>query len=350
MSVHFLTRFAARLSACVLIAVLLFSANRLRAQDLHFSQFMNNPLLTNPANTGFNPDYDYRIGASYRNQWANIPVPYKTMSIWGDWQAFRDRFENGWLGLGGVLLRDVAGSGNLTSTKIYGSVAYHQELGYKSLLTAGFNIGYASKSIDINKFHFANQWTGKFFDANYPSGESFKYSQIGYIDLQAGLNYAYFANDNLYLNGGASIMHLNEPKESFFSAGQNDNKVPVRYTAFANASVKLNDQWIINPNAYYSNQAGASEIVGGLMAQYNLSGDGETQLIGGAYYRYQDAAVAMLGLELKNIRVTFTYDATTSSLKNYNNGRGAAEFSVIKYGSYVDNSGLRDVRCPSFKN
>lgn len=28
------------------------------AQDLHFSQFFNNPLLTNPANTGFIPDAD----------------------------------------------------------------------------------------------------------------------------------------------------------------------------------------------------------------------------------------------------------------------------------------------------
>ena len=31
--------------------------------------------------------------------------------------------------LGGVILKDVAGSGSLTSTKIYGSVAYHQMLG-----------------------------------------------------------------------------------------------------------------------------------------------------------------------------------------------------------------------------
>ena len=33
------------------------------AQDLHFSQFFNSPLTTNPANTGFIPDADYRIGA-----------------------------------------------------------------------------------------------------------------------------------------------------------------------------------------------------------------------------------------------------------------------------------------------
>src|SRR5438046_7023803 len=84
------------------------------SQDLHFSQFFNSPLTTNPANTGFIPDADYRLGANYRNQWSAImEVPYKTMSIFGDAQLFRDKLENGWLGLGGVILSDVDVSGSL---------------------------------------------------------------------------------------------------------------------------------------------------------------------------------------------------------------------------------------------
>jgi hypothetical protein len=71
------------------------------SQDLHFSQWFNAPLITNPANTGFIPDADYRIGANYRNQWSAImTVPYKTFSVWGDAQLFRDRIETGWLGVG----------------------------------------------------------------------------------------------------------------------------------------------------------------------------------------------------------------------------------------------------------
>src|SRR5947208_10581033 len=91
-------------------------------QDLHFSQWFNSPLTTNPANTGFIPDADYRIGANYRNQYSEVmTVPYKTMSIFGDAQVFRDRIVNGWVGLGGVILRDVAGAGNRTSTKVEAS-------------------------------------------------------------------------------------------------------------------------------------------------------------------------------------------------------------------------------------
>src|SRR6478752_1836061 len=115
-------------------AVLAFTGAN--AQDLHFSQFFNSPLTTNPANTGFIPDADYRIGANYRNQYSSImAVPYKTISVFGDAQVFRDKLENGWLGLGGVILRDVAGSGSLTSTKAYASIAYHQLLGLSSLLS-----------------------------------------------------------------------------------------------------------------------------------------------------------------------------------------------------------------------
>jgi hypothetical protein len=71
------------------------------AQDLHFSQFFNSPLTTNPANTGFIPDADYRVGGNYRNQWSSVMAqPYKTMSLFADAQVFRERMENGWLGLG----------------------------------------------------------------------------------------------------------------------------------------------------------------------------------------------------------------------------------------------------------
>src|SRR3954466_5994169 len=99
------------------IAFLLIAALQLttllKAQDLHFSQFFNSPLTTNPANTGFIPDGDYRMGINYRNQWSTImTMPYKTMSAFADAQILKDRFENGWVGIGGVILRDVAGSGN----------------------------------------------------------------------------------------------------------------------------------------------------------------------------------------------------------------------------------------------
>ncbi|RZK47448.1 MAG: type IX secretion system membrane protein PorP/SprF [Pedobacter sp.] len=321
-------------------------------QDLHFSQFFNSPLTTNPANTGFIPDADYRIGANYRNQWASIMnTPYKTMSVWGDAQVFRDRIESGWLGLGGVILRDVAGSGSLASTKVYGSIAYHQMLGTAHLLSAGFNVGWANKRVNLNDLKFPDQFNGTFFDSNIPTSVVFERGSINYIDMQVGLNYAFFPTDQLYINAGVSAMHLNSPKESFFSADSLgiENRIMPRYTAFVNASIKMNDELIINPMGYYSRQASASELVVGGNLQYNLSGDGEIQLIGGAYYRLNESIIPMVGFSWKNVKLMFTYDATMSSLKQYNNSRGAFEFALINNGFYSDYNGdRRQSLCPTF--
>lgn len=323
-----------------------------RSQDLHYSQFMNSPLLTNPANTGFIPDGDYRLGANYRNQWSSITAfPYKTMSIYGDVQTMQNSDNTGWLGLGGVILRDVAGTSTLTSTKIYGSVAYHQMVNAGSLVSLGFNVGWANKHINTADLTFPSQWNGRFFDVhNVSTAPQLDGSSINYLDIQVGGNYAYFPNDNAYVNAGFSAMHVNRPRETFFDAHQADNRISVRYTGFLNGSFMINDRVIINPNVYVSFQAKSYEIVGGLNAHYNLSGDGEKILIAGLYYRYKDAFIPMIGLGLKDYTFTFTYDATMSNLSTYNSGKGALEFSLIKQG-IIDryNGTSRESVCPSFK-
>lgn len=339
-----------RFGCCCLLSLL--TINQGYAQDLRFSQWFNSPLTTNPANTGFIPDADFRIGANYRSQFINVmDVPYKTISIFGDAQIMRDRIESGWLGVGGVILRDVAGSGNLTSTKVYGSLAYHQMLGLSSLLSAGFNLGWANKRIDPTRLKFPdqfNQATG-FFDAGVPTSVVFNSTSTSYMDMQVGLNYAYFPTEDLYVNGGFSVHHINRPRETFFMESGFDNRLAPRYIGFVNASVKLNEQVIVNPMAYYTNQASASELVGGLSANYNLSGDGETQVIGGMYYRVGESLIPLIGFQWKNFRMSFTYDVTTSSLSQYNNARGAIEFSLLKHGFYSEGQGnLRQSLCPTF--
>jgi type IX secretion system PorP/SprF family membrane protein len=318
------------------------------AQDLHFSQFYNSPLTTNPANTGFIPDADYRIGVNYRNQWSSIlTAPYTTVSLSADGQFFRDKLQNGWLGLGGVLLSDKAGSGGLRSDKVYGSIAYHQMLGLSSLLSAGFNIGYVTKRIDPTALKFPDQFNGKFFDGNTTTGVQFNNLNIDYVDVQAGLNYAYFPKEDIYINAGYSIHHVNQPKESFFGDNTDAGKIPIRHIGFVNAILKVNPRVIINPNIYFTTQAKAMELNGGIRANYNLSEYGESQLIAGLYYRNKDAVIPTIGFETKKTAFTFSYDATISTLKAFNGYRGALEFSIVKKGFYPGNSD-RQTMCPSF--
>ena len=348
LTAHNLRRMIKKIKILLLIACSLQFEASLQAQDLHFSQFFNSPLVTNPANTGFIPDADFRIGANYRNQWSAVmSVPYKTISVFGDAQVFRDRLENGWLGLGGLILNDQAGTGSLTSTKIYGSLAYHQMLGLSSLLSAGFNIGWANKHINESKLKFPDQFDGKFFDSKLPTSVSFSNNYVSYMDMHAGMNYAYFPDENVYINAGYSIQHVNRPKETFFADNTTNGRIPMRHTGFVNAILKLNDRVIVNPNAYFSTQAKATELIFGINANYNLSQFGEQQLLAGVYYRLGDAIVPMVGFETAKIQFTFSYDVTLSGLSKYNGYRGASEFSIIKKGFYPENVDRASL-CPKF--
>lgn len=334
-----------------IVACFILYAAAVDAQDLHFSQFFNNPLLTNPANTGFIPDADYRLGATYRNQYSNImKSPYNTFSITGDAQVLRNRIQNGWVGLGGVILRDQAGSGSLTSTKAYASIAYHQMLGLSSLVTAGFNVGWANKRVDASKLTFPDQFDGRFFETEMPTSVQLENTSVSYFDMQAGMNYAYFPTENSFVNAGYSIHHVNQPKETFFADdGSGSNRIAMRHIAFLNGIFKVADNVIINPNVYYTQQAAFSELVLGLNGAYNLTERGEMQFIAGLYYRYDDAFIPMAGFEINNIRFTFSYDVTTSSLRNFNRSRGAAEFNVLKKGFYSEYFGdWRQTLCPTF--
>ena len=50
------------------------------AQDLHFSQFFEAPLLRNPSLAGIFAG-DFRAQMVYRNQWASVTTPYQTASL-----------------------------------------------------------------------------------------------------------------------------------------------------------------------------------------------------------------------------------------------------------------------------
>ncbi len=333
----------------LLVSTQLFFSSISFAQDLHFSQFFNSPLTTNPANTGFIPDADFRVGINYRNQWSSILTsPYKTMSAWADAQLFRDKLENGWLGIGGVLLSDKAGSGGLRSDKFYGSLAYHQMLGNSSLLSAGFNLGYVSKRIDPTNLKFPDQFNGKFFDASIAPGVQFTNINIDYFDLQVGLNYAYFPKEEIYINAGYSIHHVNKPTETFFGDNTNIGKIPIRHIGFVNALLKVAPRVIINPNIYFTTQAKALEINAGINANYNLDEyDNDKQLIVGLYHRYKDAVIPLIGFETKKVAITFTYDATISTLRNFNTFRGGSEISIVKKGVFPGGED-RQTLCPKF--
>ncbi len=319
-------------------------------QGMHFSQYYNAPLLLNPANTGLLPQEDYRIGVNYRKQWASIPVPYVTMSAFGDFQLMRNRNQTNWMGIGFSFWNDVVGDGNLKLTKFEGHLAYHIQMGEYSMVSLGVSAGYAGRTVDFTKLTFGSQWDGFVFNETFPTNEKYS-SQVktNYFDIAAGVNYAIFPNENTYIKIGLGMAHLTQPKETFY--GQLTNKLGRRPTVNIDALFKLNDVIIFNPSVYYTTQKGASELLYGMLFAINVSGEEKTntQLILGAYHRWGDALIAALGLKYQQWKLTTGYDFTMSSLAATNKGRGAFEISLIYEALYNEYSrDRRTYTCPRF--
>ena len=77
----------------LIIALLALIVPQANAQDIHFSQFYNTPLIVNPAFTGVFGG-DQRAMLIYRNQWSSVATPYKTFGGSFDTRMFDKRNGN----------------------------------------------------------------------------------------------------------------------------------------------------------------------------------------------------------------------------------------------------------------
>lgn len=318
---------------------------------MHFSQYYNAPMLLNPANTALMPDYDYRVGANYRNQWAALPVPYTTMDVFGDLKigGNGESQHNNWLGLGGAIFNDKAGSGNLSLLQLQLSMAYHLNLSKKSMLSFGLSGAYVQRSVNYDNLTFDTQWDGFSFNGHLPNGEKVGILKTNYITFAAGFNYAYIPNEAVYIKLGGGVANVNQPNETFYNS---NNQVGLRPTANLDVLVRTSDNLILNPSAYYTTQNGASEIVFGTLTRVNMTGPSDprsSQLILGLYDRLADAVIGVVGYQYGGLQFMASYDFTMSTLAPYNASYGALELSLIYGSNYYKNKGIKKMySCPRF--
>src|SRR5690606_35637327 len=78
------------------------------AQDIHFSQFFETPVLRNPALAGIFTG-DYRVQAVYRDQWRSVTDGYKTVSLNGEYKLPVGKMDD-FMTIGAQALFDKAGT------------------------------------------------------------------------------------------------------------------------------------------------------------------------------------------------------------------------------------------------
>lgn len=327
------------------------------AQDVHFSQFYDNPLLRNPALTGIFTG-DYRVGVNYRNQWSAVSVPFQTMMLSAEtkFQVTNSSYDN--ISFGLSVLNDKAGTAELNCLQIYPAINYNKYLedAHQSYLSVGFSGGFTQFNINASKMNFASQYIGGNFDANNPSNENITQNKINFYDFGAGISLnssiGQFNKLNYYI--GIAGFHLNKPRAAF-----NSNQKFVRLNPKWNASIgctkPINLHLGLTAHFNYSLQGNASEIISGALLNWSFFDLTKERILTfsmGGFYRLNDAIIPTIRIQAKQLTYTFSYDINTSALSTVTNGQGALEVSIYSRGWIDRFPWKRDFKavCPRFED
>jgi type IX secretion system PorP/SprF family membrane protein len=138
----------------VLLA-LLFTSSYSQIDPL-YAQYLNNPVLINPAYTGINNNFTASV--SYRKQWAGFDGNPVTANLNGQISLLANR-----LGLGIIVLEDRIGNNH--NTEVYTTYSYKIEANSGSVLSFGLQAGfinYRSNTDHLNAYDI----TDPAFNAN----------------------------------------------------------------------------------------------------------------------------------------------------------------------------------------
>jgi len=296
--------------------LIIFTTLLTQAQDPNFSQFFVSPLTLNPALTG-KFDGLVRGAINYRNQWPTINNAFTTYTISVDGGILKNRIpEFDQFGVGVLAFKDQSGNGVLQNTFLGLSTAYHKALDENgsNQLGLGFQGTYVNKRLDITKVKFEDQLTANGFTG--VTSEIFTQDQLNlsYFDMNLGLFYNGTTDgaNNFYV--GASMYHVNRPKESF--KGGNYLLEP-RLTIQAGGMIPLAEYNGFHFSAIHSRQANAvnTQIGGAFMLNLNSDPESSTNLYLGSWFRFGDAVIPYVGLEFGEFRFGASYDVNISSLK-----------------------------------
>lgn len=313
---------------------MLVSVQMFAQQRPHYTQYILNQYIINPAISGIENYVDVKI--STRDQWVGLkgapktsyfsihaPIgknDYRTSSTsfqvpgqnprgkyyWENYTAAEPHH-----GVGLTLINDKTGSFNRFTA--YATYAYHLGLSPTTNLSGGFSAGITNISLDKSKQDFSG--TGDPFDpatGQSISGELnrirpdigigfYLYSKnyfIGFSAQQIIPQKLVFSDDAAFVGGGRLVPHLFLSAGYRFLASDDVNVIPSLMLKYVQNSSRNNIQPELNVKAQYR----------------------DLLWLGGSY-RYENGYAAMAGLNLSNaVNVGYAYDITTTALNTVSRG------------------------------
>ncbi|MCW3128394.1 MAG: hypothetical protein JWO03_4052 [Bacteroidetes bacterium] len=337
----------------VLIAVFTFLAAG--AQDIHYTQFYNTPLTTNPALTGVVPG-TYRVGVIYRNQWFSgvhsgfFNSPYQTPSVSFD-MPIAVGTKGDAVGVGAFILYDAAGASSFGTFSAEASGSYIKHLGPNHQLSAGLQVGFTQTS--YKNPQFASQYQGNEFNGNILSGVNLQ-PNLKYVNLNIGLLYYGKLTSKISLYLGGTIFNTTVPKYNL-STGQDKKSLYLRGNISGGLDFAIGRRIHILPSVLWMRQSVTNELNTGLGFGYDINMTTNVTL--GIYNRANDiitkyhqaeSAIVYAAFQVKGFKLGASYDFTVSKFKEAGAGTGGLEISLMYIGLPKVYSLKEIMFCPRF--
>lgn len=287
------------------VALIAVSAAADAQIDAQFSQYYEVPSYYNPAAIG-NGDL-LRIRAGSRIQWVGIPKAPLTFVGVADMPV---KLGSQRLGVGVMLQQESVG--------LYRSMNAGAQIGYKrklfgGVLTIGAQVGLLDetfkgsevKLVDGDDYH---QGTDDAIPTTDIHGTAF--------DVAAGI---FYSHPKFWV--GVSGTHLTEPTVKLDTEGSTASESAYEFQAgralyfMAGSNIPLkNTLFELQPSVFVKTDL--SQFVGeaNIRVRYNKF------LIGGVGYRYNDAVIATIGAEYKNLFIGYSYDYPLSAISKASSG------------------------------
>lgn len=283
----------------LIIACLAFASATVNAQqDVLLSQYMFNHLLVNPAYAG---SHDYMMATLlYRNQWVkwdNAPTT-EVATLHGPLGGTK-------LGWGAAISHDHEGVTDRTD--FYLNLAYHLKVSSRLKLGLGLRGGlsyWVRKNSDL-----------VYWDQNDPKFAGDKTSHI-LPNVGAGL---YLYSKRFYAGISAPEVLSYDPDKSLSVNSDELKEVPhqVRhYFMTTGVAFPVHPEIVLKPSILVKYTPNTP-----LEADFNLNVLLANIIWIGGSYRTQDAAVAMVEIQLtRKLRLGYAYDFTLTDVRDYSTG------------------------------
>lgn len=289
----------------VAFAAFLFVTEMQGQQNPHYSQYMYNQSVVNPAYAGSTESLS--LGALHRRQWVGLDGAPVTTTLFGHKRVGKN------VGLGLSAIADKIGP--VKENNIYGDFSYTLDLGGPHKLALGLKAGVTMH--DVNLF---SEIGSEFVpDKNDPAFSKDEKSTLFNVGLGA-----YYYTENYYVGLGVP----NILKGNYLNYdGKNFGTQEIHMFLTGGYVFDVNDQLKLKPSAMvkYAMNAPVSFDV-----SFNALFMNKFEV--GATYRLDDAIGGMVNYRvLPNLRVGYAYDHVMSDLKV--KGKASHEF-VLLYDIY----------------